>query len=139
MAQPIAGSSYTVQQGDSLASIAQRAYGDQDLWQEIQMANSQVIGDNPDALSPGMTLFLLANPLRARLYLTPQSCTVTFGSLNVRIRPTTGATITTSNPQGTVLNFIEVVEGATFNGNPNWGLSTQGHYFWMGGTNRPNG
>ena len=58
MSQPTPGSSYIVQQGDSLALIAQEAYGDQNLWQEIYAANSQVIGNNPDLIRPGEVLQL---------------------------------------------------------------------------------
>jgi hypothetical protein len=134
MSQPIPGSSYTVQQGDTLSSIAQRAYGDANLWQEIYNANTQVIGDNPNLISIGMRLYLLTNPQRALVYLTTQHCTVTVASLNVRLRPTTESSITANHSQGTVLNFIEVLEGESVNGNPYWGHSTQGHYFWMGGT-----
>ena len=135
MSQPIAGSSYTVQSGDSLWSIAERAYGDGSLSQEIYEANSQVIGSDPNLISPGMKLYLLAHPLNARTYLTPQSCTVTIATLNIRAKPTTESAITASYAQGTVLNFIQVVEGEPVNGNPYWGHSMQGHYYWMGGTN----
>jgi LysM repeat protein len=139
MSQPIPGSSYTVQQGDTLASIARQAYGDESLWQEIYNANKQVIGDNPNLIYPGTKLYLLANPQQARVYLTAQSCTVTVASLNVRDRPTAESTRVASYSQGTVLNFIEVIESESVNGNPYWGRSTQGHYFWLGGTNRPQG
>jgi LysM repeat protein len=139
MSQPIAGSSYIVQQGDTLASIARQAYSDESLWQEIYAANRQVIGDNPSLIHPGTKLYIPANPQRARVYLTTQSCAVAVASLNIRDRPTAESNIAASYPQGTVLNFIEVMESETVNGNSYWGRSTQGHYFWMGGTNRPQG
>jgi LysM repeat protein len=139
MSQPIAGSSYIVQQGDTLNSVAQQAYGDGNLWQEIYNANIQVIGNNPDVITPGTKLYIMANPQRAQIYLTTQSCAVTVPSLHIRARPTAESTITASYPQGTALNFIEVIESETVSGNPHWGRSTQGHYYWMGGTNRPNG
>ena len=137
--QPTAGSSYIVQQGDALSSIAERAYGDQSLWQEIYNANIQVIGNDPNLIKPSTTLYISANPQSARVYLTTQSCAVTVPSLNIRNRPTSESTVVASYPHGTVLNFIEVIENETVDGNPYWGHSTQGHYFWMGGTSRPQG
>ena len=100
MSQPIAGSSYTVQQGDTLSAIAQRAYSDANLWQEIYNANTQVIGDNPNLISVGMRLYLLANPQRALVYLTTQHCTVAVASLNVRLRPSTESSITANYAAG---------------------------------------
>ena len=58
MAQAIPGSKYTVQQGDTLSSIAQKVYGDSHQWHEIYIANTQVIGNNPNALSPGIALYI---------------------------------------------------------------------------------
>ena len=49
MAQASPGSTYTVQPGDSLFSIAQQAYGNGNQWQRIYDANKQVIGDDPCA------------------------------------------------------------------------------------------
>ena len=43
------------------------------------------------------------------------------------------------DPLGTVLNFVQVVIGENVAGNPRWGHSQQGHYFWLGGTDHPNG
>ena len=139
MSQPVQGSWYIVQTGDTLSSIAQQAYGNASLWQEIYYANKQVIGGNPDVITPGMRLYIPTNPQRARVYLTAQSCAVTVAGLNVRDRPTAESTVVASYPQGTVLNFIEVIESEPVNGNSYWGHSTQGHYFWLGGTNRQQG
>ncbi len=58
MAQVTPGSNYTVQQGDTLSSIAQQAYGDANQWQVIYNANTQVIGSNPNALRPGEVLYI---------------------------------------------------------------------------------
>ncbi len=70
----------------------------------------------------------------------PQLCTITAESgLNIRTAPTTQAAIVGWHPKGTTLNFVEVVEGEVMEGNPLWGHSEQGHFFWMGGTDRPNG
>ena len=137
MAQATAGSLYTVQQGDTLTSIAHQAYSDDNLWHEIYVANTQVIGNDPNLLSPGMKIYILAHPLKAKVYPTPQLCKVTSASLHIRARPTTESSIVASYPQGTTLNFIEIVEGEPVSANPHWGHSTQGHYFWMGGTDRP--
>ena len=48
---------YTVQKGDTLASIAKRKLGSTSRWQEIASLNSAELPD-PAALSPGMTLKL---------------------------------------------------------------------------------
>jgi len=70
----------------------------------------------------------------------PQICTIaSAGGLNVRAAPTTQSAIIARYPPGTDLNFVEVVNGENVDGNPFWGRSRQGHYFWMGGTSRPNG
>ena len=45
----------------------------------------------------------------------------------------------TSYPRGTVLNFVGVVTGEKVGRNPCWGHSEQDHYFWLGGTDHPNG
>src|SRR5579859_2041362 len=58
MAQPIPGSNYTVQPGDTLSSIAQQAYGDGNLWQKIYDANKQVIGVDPNDIQPGQVIFI---------------------------------------------------------------------------------
>jgi hypothetical protein len=63
-----------------------------------------------------------------------QFCTVTIESLNIRTTPSTELPAVISYPQGTVLNFIEIVKGEMVEGIPYWGQSVQGRYFWMGGT-----
>jgi nucleoid-associated protein YgaU len=55
---PITTGSYTVQQGDTLSSIAQYIYGDSALWPRIYDANKQVIGNDPDHIRPGEVLQL---------------------------------------------------------------------------------
>lgn len=50
--------SYTVQPGDSLSLIAMKAYGDATKWEWIYDHNMKVIGDNPDLLQPGESLFI---------------------------------------------------------------------------------
>jgi nucleoid-associated protein YgaU len=47
---------YVVQAGDTLRTIAAQEYGDPALWQRVYQANLDVIGNNPDALQPGMRL-----------------------------------------------------------------------------------
>jgi LysM repeat protein len=133
---PTPGSNYTVQSGDTLSSIAQQAYGDSNKWQIIYDANKQVIGSNPNVIYPGQVLYIppVSQPTQ------PKTCTVTSAQgLNVRAAPTSQSALIASYPKGTVLNYIEVVHGETVDGNPNWGHSQQGHYYWMGGTDRPNG
>jgi len=50
------GDSYTIAEGDTLASIADKFYGDSSLWRRIYDANRQAIGDNPDNVRVGTTL-----------------------------------------------------------------------------------
>src|SRR5579884_3741146 len=66
-------------------------------------------------------------------------CTVTVDALNIRAQPTSQSDLVATYPRGTVLNFVEVVQGENVAGNPNWGHSEQGHYFWLGGTDHPDG
>ncbi len=47
---------YTVQEGDSLWSIAENLYGDGNKWSQIYEANREAIGTNPDELYPGTDL-----------------------------------------------------------------------------------
>jgi nucleoid-associated protein YgaU len=49
---------YTVQTGDTLQSIAERAYCDTKYWDIIWWANQRVIGLNPDDIKPGQDLFI---------------------------------------------------------------------------------
>jgi nucleoid-associated protein YgaU len=48
---------YTVEPGDSLWKIAQRAYGHGNQWQKIYEANKDRI-KNPDKIDPGQTLVI---------------------------------------------------------------------------------
>jgi hypothetical protein len=59
---PTPGSDYTVQSGDNLSEIAQRAYGDAEDWDTIYNANKSVIGNNPNLIKPGQ---ILSIPLRS--------------------------------------------------------------------------
>jgi nucleoid-associated protein YgaU len=60
---PVAGGeSYTVEAGDTLATIAERFYGDPSLWRRIYDANRTAIGDNPDSLRVGTTLQIPPRP-----------------------------------------------------------------------------
>jgi Tfp pilus assembly protein FimV len=135
MAQATPGSNYTVQANDTLSSIAQQAYGNAGAWQKIYDANKQVIGDDPNLLSAGEVIFI---PPAVAPH--DQTCTVTSASgLNVRAQPNSQSTLIATYPQGAALNFVEVVHGENVNGNNHWARSQQGHYFWLGGTNHPNG
>ncbi|MGQ0538697.1 MAG: LysM peptidoglycan-binding domain-containing protein [Gemmatimonadaceae bacterium] len=51
-ADPSAGDSYTVAQGDTLWKIAKERYGDGAKWKRIYEANKDVI-KNPDLIHPG--------------------------------------------------------------------------------------
>ena len=129
---------YFVQPGDSLFSIAQHFYGDGNKWHQIyDYCNRQVIGPNPDLISPGEALYIPA------LTGAPvvKTCTVTSSTgLFHRAAPTSqSAKVGQGSPQGDVLTYFEVVNGETVLGNHLWGHSGQGYYFWLGGTDHPNG
>lgn len=51
---------YTVQPGDTLALIAQKFYGDGNLWQLIYDANRNTIGPDPNQIQVGMGLVIPA-------------------------------------------------------------------------------
>lgn len=51
-------STYDVKSGDTLWAIAQRMYGDGDRWREIYDANADLIGPNPNRITPGQTLVI---------------------------------------------------------------------------------
>jgi hypothetical protein len=44
--------------GDTLSKIAQQYYGDPSLWTRVYMANSSLIGPNPNLIFPGQTLVI---------------------------------------------------------------------------------
>ena len=127
---PTPGSNYTVQQGDTLFSIAQRAYGNGNQWPVIASANNI---SNPDLIYPGQVLSIpVIGPAK--------TCTVTSANgLNARSAPTSSSALITVFSPGTALTYLAVVTGENVAGNPLWGYSDQGYYFWMGGTNQPNG
>lgn len=56
------GESYTVAEGDTLATIAEKFYGDSALWRRIYDANRSTIGDNPDSVRIGTTLRIPPQP-----------------------------------------------------------------------------
>jgi len=49
---------YTVQSGDTLALIAQKFYGDGNLWELIYNTNRSTIGENPNQIQVGMVLVI---------------------------------------------------------------------------------
>ena len=57
-----AGETYTVSEGDTLGSIAERFYGDPTLWRRIYDANRSAIGDNPDNVRVGTVLTIPPRP-----------------------------------------------------------------------------
>jgi nucleoid-associated protein YgaU len=59
---PAAGPSYTVAEGDTLATVAEKFYGDPTLWRPIYDANRDAIGTNPDAVRVGTTLTIPPRP-----------------------------------------------------------------------------
>ena len=135
-ASPTPGSNYTVQQGDTLSGIAQKAYGDGNQWQKIYdyPHNKQVIGPDPNIIRPGEVLYI------PPITQTNKNCTVTSpNGLNARAAATSQSAKVNSFSPGTVLSFFEVAIGENVLGNPRWGHSSQGYYFWLGGTDHPNG
>ncbi len=132
MAQVTPGSDYTVQGGDTLSSIAQQAYGDANEWQKIYDTNVQVIGNDPNFLRIGEVILIP--------FLAPRTCKVTaVDGLNIRAAASSHSTLIARYSSGTVLNYVGVVSGENVGGNAHWGRSEQGHYFWLGGTDHPNG
>lgn len=55
---PVDPTRHVVIDGETLASIARRAYGDATRWKELFDANRQVIGSNPAQLVAGMVLHI---------------------------------------------------------------------------------
>jgi nucleoid-associated protein YgaU len=47
---------YTVEAGDTLATVADKFYGDSTAWRKIYDANKSAIGDDPDKLKVGTQL-----------------------------------------------------------------------------------
>lgn len=47
---------YTVEAGDTLATIADKFYGDSTAWRKIYDANKSAVGDDPDKLKVGTQL-----------------------------------------------------------------------------------
>ncbi len=47
---------YTVRPGDSLSKIAKALMGDAKKWRALYEANKEVVGANPDLISPGQIL-----------------------------------------------------------------------------------
>jgi LysM repeat protein len=181
MAQATPGSDYTVQQGDTLFSIAQQAYGDGNQWPVI--ANANGISD-PNHITPGQVLYIpaltatpgsdynvqqgdtlfsiaqqaygngnqwqvIANangiPNAGQVLYIPTigptiTCKVTSADgLNARSAPTSKSTLVSSFARGTVVSYFEAVVGENVSGNQLWGHSDQGYYFWLGATDHPNG
>lgn len=56
--QPTLGAFYVVKSSDFLFNIAERAYGDGNLFAVIYEANKDVIGDDPNAIINGQRLFI---------------------------------------------------------------------------------
>lgn len=56
------GSVYTVHSGDTLSSIAERAYGNgsQPYWMALFAAQEGTIGNDPNVIKPGQELFIPA-------------------------------------------------------------------------------
>lgn len=99
MPDPVAGKSYTVVEGDTLSSIAGRAYGDQNEWPRIFKANqSSLRSKTPDLIFPGEVLIIPVLPeletIKTRFF---QSQGVTDGvelKLENRILPVQSASVT---------------------------------------------
>jgi len=81
----------------------------------------------------------------------PESATITFkvsattvwtckimssGGLNIQAAPTSQSSLIRQYLMGTPLNFVQVVDGENVNGNSLWGLSEQGHCYWLSGTDQ---
>lgn len=49
---------YTIKKGDSLSTIAKKAYGDSSQWKKIYNANKSAIGGNPNKIGAGKKLVI---------------------------------------------------------------------------------
>ena len=93
-----------------------------------------MIGPDPNHIHPGEVLYI------PPITQTNKNCTVTSPiGLNARAAATSQSAKVNSFSPGTVLTFFEVAIGENVQGNPRWGHSNQGYYFWLGGTDHPNG
>lgn len=152
----IPGNTYMVQAGDTLSTIAQQAYRTSVCWDDIYIANAQVIGEDPGILLPGTVLFLpltLHNPKVSaggvqlpngvRAVAPPNGVNIQYcevvapEGIRIRTAPTTRANVVATFPVGATLNYYEIVDGESVNGNARWGHSIQNHYYWMGATDNP--
>ncbi|NMR21464.1 LysM peptidoglycan-binding domain-containing protein [Cellulomonas fimi] len=77
-ASPVAGSTYTVQPGDSLSAIARDQLGDADRWPELVDLNP-VVADDPDLIYAGTVLLLPAFVAPPALVTSPHTYTVQLG------------------------------------------------------------
>lgn len=129
------GSNYTVQPNDTLWDLAQQAYREPNDWQIIYYSNTEVIGPDPDLLRSGEVIYIpLLNPRPVK------TCKATAEEgIHIRTQPDTKSEIVASYPRGTILNYVNVVAGEKVGGSDLWGHSQQGHYYWMGATDHPNG
>jgi Dyp-type peroxidase family len=64
--EPVPSKTYVVRQGDDLAKISQRAYGDDSIYTLIYDANKNVIGPNPNILVAGQILYIPILPRNTR-------------------------------------------------------------------------
>lgn len=53
-----AGSTYTIQAGDSLWTISVKTYGDGYAWSKVYQLNKEVLGNNPNLLAAGTKISL---------------------------------------------------------------------------------
>lgn len=110
MVMPVEGEQYTIQPGDSLSSIAARAYGDAVLWPRIWKANqTRLRSGDPDLVLPGEVIQIpvLAERLPpdiASANRDPDAMTIILDGLE--IRPTSGSIIRTID---TVANAYQAV------------------------------
>lgn len=65
--------------------------------------------------------------------------TVTVASLNARAQPNSQSALIATYSRGTVLKFYEVKQGESVDNNLHWGHAPEGYYFWLGGTDHPQG
>lgn len=55
---PVAGTTYTVNKGDNIWTLAEKAYGSSEQYAKIYEANRSVIGSNPSLIYPGQSLII---------------------------------------------------------------------------------
>ncbi len=72
-------------------------------------------------------------------FMSSTRCKVTDELLKMYEKPTENSHSVHTAKRGDWLSFIHVVSGENIKNNSRWGQSEMNWYFWLGGTDHPNG